>query len=113
MTSFTTKIAIAVIFVVACGGTIIYLGRRGTDSGQSSALVDVLQTSEIHTADWYVAHPDILHKDEHRCAGDAATISQAACQNVASADARLNVIEMQSAASANANADESTGTKSQ
>lgn len=97
----TSKIVVGVVLISIGSGTAIYLGHQGNNIGQPATLEIASQSSGVHTADWYVAHPDILHQDEKRCAGNAAVISPAACQNVASADVRLDVIEMQNAAASN------------
>lgn len=55
----------------------------------------------VHSAEWYEAHPDTLKGDEKRCAGDAQSISQNACQNVYSAESSLGVKEMKDAADRN------------
>jgi len=65
-------------------------------------------TPVVHTADWYVAHPEVLKEDEKKCAGDASEISAAACQNASSADARLSAIEMQKAAQESAPSESTT-----
>jgi hypothetical protein len=57
----------------------------------------------------HVAHPDMLRADEKRCAGDAASISPAACENADHAAARLFVKEMQKAADANGKAADTDG----
>jgi hypothetical protein len=108
----TSKIVIVVVLMLVGGGAVLYLGHRGNQNGQPAAFEIAPEQSAVHTADWYVAHPDVLHQDEKRCAGDAATLSPAACQNVASADARLNVIEMQNAAAVNASAASHSGQNS-
>jgi hypothetical protein len=94
------KVVVAVILALAGSGAAVYLGYRVSNTPKPAALVAVTRSSEIHTADWYVAHPDVLHQDEQRCAGDAATIAPAACQNAFNADARLAAIEFQKAAAA-------------
>ena len=67
----------------------------------------------VHTADWYVAHPDVLKADDARCGGDAASIPQAACQNAASADQRILAAQLGQAAAANASAAKSQFLKTQ
>lgn len=67
-------IAIGVVAVVGIG----HFGR--SPSPATPAVVVIPEV--IHTADWYLAHRDVLKVDEQRCAGDAANISPAACQNV-------------------------------
>jgi hypothetical protein len=90
------KIGIGIIAVALAAGTVIVIENHGT---RSSA---VLPPQTVHTADWYVAHPDVLKADDARCGGDAASIPQAACQNAATADDRLLSQQLQGAASANA-----------
>jgi hypothetical protein len=98
------RIAIAAVLILIGGGLAVYILNWPGNVAKPPALEAPPSRPIVHSAAWYVAHPDILHEDERRCAGDAATISRAACQNVASADAQLNVIEMQNAAAANGDA---------
>jgi hypothetical protein len=90
------KIGIGIIVVALAGGAVIVVETHGTQSH----LAPPAQT--VHTADWYVAHPDILKADDARCGGDAASIPQAECQNAATADQRLLAQQLRGAASANA-----------
>jgi hypothetical protein len=90
------KIGVGIIAVALAGGTVIVIENHGT---RSSA---VPPPKIVHTADWYVAHPDVLKADDARCGGDAASIPQTACQNAATADQRLLAQQLQGAASANA-----------
>jgi hypothetical protein len=96
------KIAIAVVVMLIGSSLVVYIRNRPADIAKPAALEAAPPPPIAHSAAWYVAHPDVLRKDEQRCAGDAATILRAACQNIASADAQLNVIEMRNAAAANA-----------
>ncbi len=99
-----SKIIIGALIVMAgCGGLylVVIQGHPGRSSiDQQSAAFPVLPPPQIHSAAWYVKHPDILKQDEQRCAGDAATMTPAACQNVASADARLAGADYATAAAA-------------
>jgi hypothetical protein len=106
MTStLSTKLGIGILVAVLGGGAgIIVLYHNPSATSSSSSSTDVLipiVPAEVHTANWYVAHPDILKQDEMRCAGDAATISQAACQNAYSADEQRTQTDMQKAAAEN------------
>jgi hypothetical protein len=106
MTPQTTKIAVVVILSAGAGAVvgISHLGRPShapTPSPQET--VTAPSPVIVHTAAWYVAHPDILKQDEQRCAGDAASLPQAACQNAASADFQISEIDMKNAAAANQN----------
>jgi hypothetical protein len=102
MRHVAAKVLVAVLLAASGGGAVVFFRYRASNTPKPAALVAIPQSSEVHTADWYVAHADVLHQDGQRCAGDAATISPAACQNVASAESRLYVIEMRKAAAANA-----------
>jgi hypothetical protein len=104
MRPVASRIAIAVVLMLIAGGLVVYIRKRHADVAHPAALEAAPPAPVAHSAAWYVAHPDVLREDEKRCAGDAATMSPAACQNTASADAQLNVIEMQNAAAANADA---------
>lgn len=105
MSPFGTKITIGILGIALGGGAIIVIGHQGRSlnsaapDGQGVNLV--VPPELVHTADWYVAHPDIAKQDEDRCGGDAASISPAACQNVASAEQQLLANEMKNAAAAN------------
>jgi hypothetical protein len=97
--ALTTKLSIGLLaIVVGGGGAALVYQDRSSPFGSSSTVVAIVAPEAVHTADWYVGHPSILKQDEGRCAGDAATISQAACQNVDSADNELGVDEMEKAA---------------
>ena len=99
-----SKFAIgALIVIVGCGGLylVVFPGHNDNSSiDRQSVVVPALAPSQIHSAAWYVKHPNILKQDEQRCAGDAATMTPAACQNVASADAQLAGSDYATAAAA-------------
>lgn len=95
------KVGIAVIAVVLGGGAILIIGHQGQRSGEPAVVRSSLPPETIHTAAWYVEHPDVLKQDEARCAGDAATMPQAACQNAYSADSTISETEMENAAAQN------------
>lgn len=99
-----SKFAIrALIVIVGCGGLylVVFHSRNNNSSiDRQSVVVPALAPSQIHSAAWYVKHPNILKQDEQRCAGDAATMTPAACQNVASADAQLAGADYATAAAA-------------
>jgi outer membrane biogenesis lipoprotein LolB len=57
--------------------------------------------SQVHDAAWYAEHPDDLRRDEKKCAGDAATMSRAACQNIYSAENAIEEKNMRDAATRN------------
>lgn len=83
MSPITTKV------LVCCGiatgvAAVIIIGHVGIGQHSKPAVV-IVAPETVHTSDWYLAHRDILAADEKRCAGDAASISPAACQNVATA----------------------------
>jgi hypothetical protein len=97
--ALTMKLSIGILAIVVGGGGAAFVYENHDASpGSSSDVIAIIAPETVHTADWYVGHPDVLKQDEGRCAGDAATISQAACQNVDSADNQLGVSEMQRAA---------------
>ena len=84
---------------------IVIAGHEGKSSGAAPVSTNqIFGTSGqiVHTADWYVAHPDMLKRDDAKCGGDAASISQAACQNAATADQRLLAAQLGQAAVSNA-----------
>lgn len=103
--TLSAKVSIGILVAILGGGAgIIVLYHNSSPTSASSSSTDALipiVPAEVHTANWYVAHPDILKQDEMRCAGDAATISQAACQNAYSADEQRTQIDMQKAAAEN------------
>ncbi|MDE8346828.1 MAG: hypothetical protein POH28_11760 [Acidocella sp.] len=93
----------SLIVIAGCGGLylVVIQGHTSNSSIQrQSAAVPEMPPSQIHSASWYVKHPDILKQDELRCAGDAATMTPASCQNVASADAQLASADYATAAAA-------------
>jgi hypothetical protein len=76
-------------------------------------IFELAPTAVVHTASWYVAHPDIAKQDEARCGDNAATISQVACQNVESAEEQLLANQMRSAATENSSSTKSSAVKVQ
>ncbi|MDE2342143.1 MAG: hypothetical protein KGL63_01905 [Betaproteobacteria bacterium] len=109
------QIIIGVVAIAGMGGLIggIEYGahRSGrTVSGQGEVF-ELPPTAIVHTASWYVAHPDIAKQDEARCGDNAATISRAACQNVESAEEELLANQMRNAAAENSSATNSNTTK--
>jgi hypothetical protein len=92
------KIAIACVVITAGSGSALLIYEdNGASVGPASAGIAIIQPEAVHSTAWYVGHPDVLKKDEGRCAGDAATISQSACQNVDSADNQIGINEMEKA----------------
>jgi hypothetical protein len=94
---------LSLIVIAGCGGLylVVVRGRTSNSSIQlQSAAVLKMPPPQIHSASWYVKHPDILKQDEQRCAGDAATMTPASCQNAASADAQLAGADYATAAAA-------------
>jgi hypothetical protein len=102
------QIIIGLAVIIAGTGGVIGVdfnmrSSRNAAPGQAGMSVPA---AAVHTASWYVAHPAIAKTDEARCGDNAASISQAACQNVESAEEQLLADEMHQAAmsnSANAN----------
>jgi hypothetical protein len=88
-----SKIIIESLIVIGgCGAFYLIVDRSHTDHSISQPRPEISQVMlapEVHSAAWYVRHPDVLKQDEQRCAGNAGTMTPAACQNVASADAQL------------------------
>lgn len=97
-------IGIGIVAAGVIGGVaIIIVNHTSRPQLPASVSTNALLPAEIvHTADWYVAHPDVLKTDEARCGGDAASIPLAACQNVATAEQTLLAQQLKSAAAANA-----------
>ena len=97
-------IGIGIIAAGVSGGVVIIIVNHSNQPQlPASVSGNALRQAEIvHTANWYVAHPDVLKTDEARCGGDAASIPLAACQNVATAEQTLLAQQLQSAAATNA-----------
>jgi hypothetical protein len=115
-----TKLSIGFLVILAGGGCVGVLSelshRQQTGPSETIAINQPPPPPTIHSAEWYVAHPDVLKVDEQRCAGDASAMTLAACQNVASADTQLAVADYaKAAATLNAGAapKTTTNTKSQ
>jgi hypothetical protein len=96
MGPLATKISIGVLIVVLGSGAVIVISHTGEKAGEPSMLITSPPTSMVHTASWYVAHPDALKADSQKCGGDAASIPAAACQNVAAAEEQLAPAQLQS-----------------
>jgi hypothetical protein len=113
MMFYLTRIQIIIGVVAIAGvsgliGSIEYGAHRSssTVSGQGQVF-ELPPTAIVHTASWYVAHPDIARQDEARCGDNAATMSQAACQNVESAEEQLLAVQMRNAAAENSSSTKS------
>jgi hypothetical protein len=109
------QIIVSVVAIVGAGsliGGIEYCAHRSgrTASGQGQVF-EPSPTAIVHTASWYVAHPDIAKQDEARCGDNAATISQAACQNVEAAEEQLLAVQMRNAAAENSASTKSNAMK--
>ena len=106
------KIAIGLVIILAGGGAVILFSNLSPSHKAGPPVESVVNPGPpppiVHSAAWYVAHPDVLKTDEQRCAGDAATMTQAACQNAASADAQLAGADYAKAA-ATLNAESASG----
>jgi hypothetical protein len=117
MMFYPSRIQIIIGVVAIAGvsgliGGIEYNAHRSdrTLSGQGQVF-ELPPTAIVHTASWYVAHPDIAKQDEGRCGDNAATISQAACQNVESAEEQLLAVRMRNAADENSSSTKSNAMK--
>jgi hypothetical protein len=98
-------LGIIAVGVVASAAVVIVNHANHSPTPVSVSInVPAPPSETVHTADWYVAHPDVLKADDTRCGDDAASIPQAACQNAASADQRILAAQLGQAAAANANA---------
>ena len=99
------QIIVAVVAIAGVSGLIGGIEYSAHRSGRSISgqgqVFELSPTAIVHTASWYVAHPDIAKQDEARCGDNAATISQAACQNVESAEEQLLAVQMRNAAAQN------------
>jgi hypothetical protein len=83
MSPIATKVAVLSGIIVAVAAVVV-IGRVGLRQHATTPIVTVVPET-IHTADWYLAHRDVLAIDEKRCERDAASIPMAACENVAAA----------------------------
>jgi hypothetical protein len=108
-----TKLGVGLLVIALGSGAVFVISHNQAPSASTSTSpagqTPITESVNVHTASWYVAHRDVLKQDEMRCAGDAGRISQAECQNAASADEQLTQIDMQNAAAGNAT-DDKTGT---
>ena len=104
----------SLIIIGGCGA--LYLVVEHSHSGRSTGSLSTEISPanlppEVHSAAWYVRHPDVLKQDERRCAGNAEMMTPAACQNVAAADVQLAGADYAKAAAAfNAPAGQSKST---
>lgn len=106
-----TKLGVGILLTVLGGGALLVIwhnqGPSASTSTSPTSPITNTENVDVHTASWYVTHREVLKQDELRCAGDASTISQAECQNAASADDQLTQIDMQNAADGNGAEDKS------
>jgi hypothetical protein len=107
----TIKVVAGVALIIAGTGSVVFVSHHGRGSGGPQAFELTPPAPVIHTAAWYVANPDVLKQDEARCAGDAATLPQAACQNADSADSTISEMQMENAAAQNGAASSSGTSK--
>ncbi len=98
MTLSSSKIIIAFVAIALGAGAVIILSQSSHDEAVPAVPIS---PETVHTKAWYVAHPDIAKEDEARCGNNAASISEAACQNDASAENQLLEIELGNAAAEN------------
>lgn len=101
-------VGIGIVGVGIIAGAVIVIVNHSSQPN-SPPVVSInpppsLPAETVHTADWYVAHPDVLKADDIKCGSDAASIPQAACQNAATADQRLLAAKLGQAAASNASA---------
>lgn len=93
-------VAPAVVIALIGAGVTAYVIRLSSPKAHnippSPLLITPPAAAPVHTADWYVAHPAVLKADSARCGGNAASLSPAACQNVAAAEEQLAPSQLQS-----------------
>ncbi len=94
-------LGVAIVAVVSAGVVAVTIDQNH-EARENKKIVVTSSIEHAHSASWYVAHPDTLKQDGHRCAGDATAISSAVCQNVASAESTIGAAEMKSVAAENA-----------
>jgi hypothetical protein len=95
------KFSVGILIVALSCGSVLVFWHDQIWSKSIGEKHPNIEASQIHTASWYVSHRNVLKQDELRCSGDAGNISQAECQNAASADEQLTQIDMKNAASEN------------
>ncbi len=99
------QIIFGVAVIVAAGAVIAGIGYdidlSGSAPSGQTGVPQPAPVAAVHTAGWYVAHPDIAKQDDARCGDDAATISPAACQNVELAEEKMLADEMRNAVLSN------------
>ncbi|MCB5945154.1 hypothetical protein LI953_10395 [Acidocella sp. KAb 2-4] len=105
MMIYPSRLQIIIGLAVIIAGTGVIVGidfnmRSSRNAAPSQAGISA-PAATVHTASWYVANPAIAKRDEARCGDNAASISQAACQNVESAEEQLLADEMHQAAISN------------
>lgn len=96
MSPLATKISIGVLVVVLGSGAVMVIGHQSREAGEPSTVITIPPTPIVHTAGWYVAHPDALKTDSQKCGRNAESMPAAACQNVAAAEEQLAPSQLQS-----------------
>jgi hypothetical protein len=81
MNAMTIKVITGCAAIAVGVAAVVDIGHFGSSPAPVEPVV-VVAPDVIHTADWYLAHRDVLKVDEQRCVGNASTISPAECQNV-------------------------------
>jgi hypothetical protein len=83
------RILLGLLILNLGGGLAIILVERGHQAPSPLPVT--------HTADWYIAHPDVLKLDEAKCIRNDNEISLVNCENVDSADSGLAPSQLQAA----------------
>lgn len=93
MPSFSgSRILIGVAIVCAGGGLAVFVVENGRHPSPPVPPISIL-----HTADWYLAHPDVLKNDATKCDRNDGELPQPACENVDAAQSRLAPSQLQAA----------------
>ncbi|MHB1302601.1 MAG: hypothetical protein ACYCZB_03880 [Acidiphilium sp.] len=93
----------SLIIIGGCGALYLVVDHSHSNRSIGFSSIEISTgnlSPEVHSAAWYVRHPDVLKQDERHCAGNAGMMTPAACQNVASADAQLAGADYAKAAAA-------------
>jgi len=82
----TMNVAIGIGAIIIGGGIVIMIAYEGGKAGGSRVMSVTPASQVIHSAQWYVAHPDALKSDEKECEENIGSISEANCENTNSAE---------------------------
>lgn len=98
MSPLATKISFGAFIVALASGAIVLVFHWESSTGNTTETGVSSQPADIHSANWYVAHQDVMKADVATCQDDVAALPSADCQNANTAESQLYSAELSKAA---------------